>query len=134
MIEQAIYSILTNDATVSGLVSSRVYPNKVPQGVSLPAVTYQQISGRREHTMAESIGMVESRFQINCWDDSYSGTRTLSNAVRNVLDSITSGTYSSTFIYTAFLDNEGDMPEVAEGADQLTVYGKRLDFIIWFKE
>ncbi|MBN1807185.1 MAG: DUF3168 domain-containing protein [Sedimentisphaerales bacterium] len=133
MIEKALHYILVNNSAVTALVGSGIYPNKIPQGAAVPAITYQQISGVRFHDMLEAAGMVKARYQFNCWAAGYAKTREIAEAVRLALDNY-SGTASQTVIDVIHLDNEGDMPEMTAGADELGRYGKYLDFIVWFKE
>ena len=132
-IETALYSILSGDSGVSAIVGTRIYPKVIPQLASLPAVSYQEITGMREHTMDGPVGMVRSRWQINCVADSYSALRALADAVRKALDGYCD-TASSTKIDACFLDNENDgldsLPDV-KGSKR---YTKILDFIIWFQE
>lgn len=132
-IETALYAIIIGDATVYSLIETRVYPNIIPQGADMPAVTYQQISGVRDHAFSGPNGLVSARFQINCWSDSYSEARQLSEAVRKLLDGY-SGTVNTREIQSIMLENEGDMPQISAGKDVLRRFGKRLDFIVWFKE
>lgn len=132
-IETALFSILIGDATINSLIATRVYPNIVPQNAPMPAITYQQISGPRDHVMAGPTGLVGARYQINCWASSYAGAKELAEAVRKELDGY-SGTVNTRVIEVIILEDEGDMPEVTPGADALKRFGKRLDFIVWFKE
>ena len=133
VIEKALFAHLIADSTVVGLVEKRIYPNMVPQSAAMPAITYQQISGVRDHVMAGAVGLVKSRYQINCWAASYSGAKDVSEAVRKQLDGY-SGTIDSCEISCIMLDNENDIPQVSPGSEKLTRYGKYLDFIIWYKE
>lgn len=132
-IETAIYSILVQDATINGLVSTRIYPNLIPQGKAMPAITYQQISGVRDAVMDGPTGLVAARFQINCWAKKYNDAKELTEAVRKELDGY-SGTVNSRKIEVIMLEDEGDMPQILPGTDVLKRHGKRLDFIVWFKE
>lgn len=132
-IESAIYEILKADSPVVTLVSSRIYPIYLAQNCTMPAITYQQVSGDREYTVEGAIGMVQGRFQVNCWDDDYAGARALSEAVRIALEDW-SGTKNSRKIHTIFLDDEGDIPQITPGNEVLRRQGKRLDFIVWFNE
>jgi len=132
-IETALYSILSSDSGVSAIISTRIYPRIVPQLASLPALSYQQISGPREHTMSGPAGMVKSRWQINCVVESYSALRALADAVRKALDCY-SGTASSTKIDVGFLDNENDGFDSIHDVKSSKRYTKILDFIIWFQE
>jgi len=132
-IEAAVYDLLINDAAVEVLVGRSVYPAIIPQGESLPAITYQQISGVREYTADGAFGMTSARFQINCWAESYSEVRNLADAVRIRLDGL-SGTAQNIKIYSILIDDETDMSETIPGVEVLERWGKRLDFIIWYEE
>jgi hypothetical protein len=132
-IEGAIYDVLHDDATVLGIVVAKIYPNNIPQGITVPAISYHEISGMRDHVLGSATGLVMSRYQINCWDDDYAGVRTLANAVRNALDDY-AGTKDSTYIQRALIDGENDISEFPADTQLLFRYGKALDFIIWFNE
>lgn len=132
-IETALFTILTGDATVTGLVGKSVYPNLVPQGAQMPAITYQQITSLREHVMTDTLGIVASWYQINCWAESYSEARELSEAVRIALADY-SGTVSSRDIKAILLENEGDMPMTTGDVEGRRRYGKNLDFVVWHDE
>ena len=132
-IETALWAILIGDATVAGLVGTRVYPNLVPQGADMPAVTYEQITGPREHVMTQTLGIAKSIFQINCWSSSYSETKALAEAVRNELSDFT-GTVNTREIKQATIENEGDMPRVSTDIESMRRYGKHLDLEICYAE
>ena len=132
-IETAIYSILTADENILSLVSTKIYPKIMPQSASLPAITYNQISGPRGHTMGGPDGTVKARYQIDCWASTYSGAKALAEAVRKELDGYT-GTVNSREIESIMLDNEGDIPSGEENINNIRLFGKMLDFIIFYKE
>lgn len=133
MIEPAIYNLLKDNTAVAAIVSTRIYPDYVPQNALIPAITYQQLSGTRDHTLTDSVDMVPSSWQLNCWEENMPDARSLANAVRVALDNY-SGTKSSTVIQCIHLDDEGDILERKPGSDVITRFGKRLDFRIWFNE
>ena len=110
-IEKAIYSILSSTPAVTGIVASNIFPVFVPQpgNDNLPAITYQQISGIRDHVMTGPTGLVEARFQINCWSKTYKETEDLANAVRTTLDGY-SDTIMGTWIQAVMILNKGDGP------------------------
>ena len=132
-IEGALVAILEGDATVNSLVGTKIFPNKVPQGTAMPAITYQQISGPRDHVMAGPTGLVDARYQFNCWSDKYAQAKEVFEAVRIILDGY-SGTVNSRQIDGIRLENEGDVPQVAPGKDQLMRYGKRFDAVVPYQE
>jgi hypothetical protein len=132
-IGSAIYSILSGDSTVTGLVADRIDPNFVPQGKSMPAITYTQITGQRDTTMDGVSGLVDSRYQINAWGSTYASVEAVAEAIRGAMVDY-SGTAGGKTISWIKLDNEGDIPVYENGVDQLIRYGRRHDYIIWFME
>jgi len=132
-IGSSIFKILTDDGDVSALVAARVYPTFVPQGVAMPAITYQRIVAVRAHTIGSTDNMVPATYQINCWAETYGGARALSEVVRVALNNYT-GTVNSVVIQAVQLNDEDDIPESIAGDDVLNRYGKRLDFKVWFNE
>jgi hypothetical protein len=128
--EAVLQRILIDAPVVSNLIGTRIYPNIVPQKAPMPAVTYQQISGPRLHDMQGAVGMAKARYQINCWAESYAKSKELDEAVRLTLD----GYSSAGTIKVIHLVDEGDLPKTIAGLDQLTRYGKRIDFLVWFTE
>lgn len=132
-IEQALYQILTDDAGVAAIISSRVFPVFIPQGATLPAVTYTQIKGNRIHTIPEPDDMVRSSFKISCWATTYSAAESLSSAVADALDNYT-GTVGNVVIQAAHFDTDLDVVAQRAGADQLLRHGKDMNFNIWFNE
>jgi hypothetical protein len=132
-IEQAIYSILENDVTTLALVSTRIYPNHIPQAAAAPMIAYFQITGDRDHVLGSATGYVTARFQLNLWDDDYAGSRTLANAVRNALDDY-AGMVGSVVIHRILIENERDISNFPSDTQLLFRYGKVLDFTVWFNE
>jgi len=74
-----LYSRLTTDSGVSGIVSTRVYPVQLPQTPTLPAISYGRISNTEQ---AGTTALRETRYQIDCWAASYSGAQSLAMAVK----------------------------------------------------
>ena len=132
-VEVAIYNIFKDDASVGAIAGDRIYPALLPQSSTLPAVTYQQLAGPRDHTHDGSSGLVESLWQVNCVAETYKLADELATAVRNALDDY-SGTKSSVRIQAAYVTDEGDIPEIVPENPAMTRYIKRLDFEIFFNE
>jgi len=132
-IESALCALLKGSVNITGIVGTRIYPIYIPRGKSVPALTYQQISGVRSHTNSGADNMVPAVFQINCWTKTYAECRELANTVRNAVDDY-SGTISSVVIQGIHLQDEDDIPELSGDNEKLRRQGKRLDFKIWFNE
>ncbi len=79
---QAIYSELANDATVSGLVSTRIYPYTPVDPKARPYVTYHLVSMvQRPHAMGSTPALVTDRYQVDVWADTYESMIALDDAV-----------------------------------------------------
>jgi hypothetical protein len=138
-IEQVLYKLLTDDSTVSGLVGTRIYPQFVPQGASMPAITYQQISGIRDFTHSGPVDLASLRFQVNCWSLNYTQARALADAVRTALNGVsgkkvTGQNSDKHHIYVIILAGEVDLTDLLDDVKGSRRFGKALDFIIWCKE
>lgn len=128
-IEVGLRNRLVNDTDVNNLVSTRVYPLRLPQGYTLPAISYQRISAERIHEMSIGpIGWAWSRFQVDCWANSYGDVRSLAEAVRQSLDGF-KGDLDSTHVGGIYIEGERDLFE--ENAE---IYRVTMDFLIPYKE
>ena len=93
-IEATIYSTLTTDATVAGLVGSgsptvyRVYPNLAPDGVAVPYVTYELVAYTSYDYVSGAPTAHRKVFQINCISDDFDEAKTLVEAARSALEGV----------------------------------------------
>jgi len=127
MIESAIRSILINDDTVKA-ITTRCYPVTIPQSPTYPLILYTKISGDRDHTLRGASGHAHPRFQIEAWSESYTGAKTLADAIRNALDDYT-GTAAGTVIGSCLIDSERDIYE-----SEIEVYRVAQDYFVWHEE
>lgn len=127
-LEQALYVILTDDATVSGLIGTRVYPLLIPQDAALPAIAYQRISRLQIQTQSGPSCLSRARMQLTCVATTYSGVKALADAVRVVLDGY-KGTAASVSVGASFLETDADAY-----ADESELFSVRMDFRMWHEE
>jgi hypothetical protein len=127
MIESAIHYILVNDDTVKA-ITTRCYPVIIPQNPTYPLILYTKISGDRDHVLQGASGHAHPRFQIEAWAETYTGAKTLADAIRNALDDY-SGTAAGTKIWSCLIDSERDIYE-----PEIHVYRTLQDYFIWHEE
>lgn len=127
-IEEALYTRLTGHAGTAALVSTRVYPNVLPQRATLPAITYRRVSGTREHAMGADPENVNSRVQVDCWASSYSGVKAL---YAQVFDALTRyrATVGAEQIDDIFAGVPLDLYEPEKELHRVST-----DFLIWHRE
>ena len=126
--ETAVRAILAADGTVSGLVSSRIYPMKLPQGPTMPAITYSRVSGPRVETITGPSGLAHPRVQVDSWASTYAGVKALATAVRKALDGYR-GTIASVRVGGIIMDGELDLYE--PGVEE---YRVTQDYVVWHDE
>lgn len=121
MSETGIYSALTNDSDVSGLVSTRVYPVIAPQNVTAPYVVYQRITGAHLNDLDGSLGISDVRFQVDAYATTYAQAKTLAGYIKTALG-------ASALKSRLLTDQDFDYDLTAE------VYRVSMDFKIWVTE
>ena len=105
------------------LVSSRVYPDVMPQSATLPAIVYQQIGGQSITFLASaSPSKKAALIQIRTW----ATTRLAANALaRSIEDSLVTSTVLRGDPVGALL---------ADYDDELQQFGTIQDFRFWFDD
>jgi len=84
--ETAIYDILINTVSVTDVVSTRIYPSRIPQGETLPAVTFQRIGNAPEDDKDGPSTLDVITLDIDMFGKSLADLKTLSGAIRGALD------------------------------------------------
>lgn len=86
-IYRALRAFLLADATIAAAVDTRIYPQKLPQGVTYPAITILRVSGIRANVLKGKASLARPRYQIDCWmwekssTTAYTDAQTLGGAV-----------------------------------------------------
>ena len=62
---KAIRTRLLSVSAVTDLVSTRIYPLTLPQGVTMPAVRYQRVSGNSDPHVRGTTGAATARLQFD---------------------------------------------------------------------
>jgi hypothetical protein len=133
-IDDHLYSRLANYAGLAALVGTRIDPGILNQGDALPAVTFRKISGPRIHQMGSDPGLVEARYEVNCWgdaEDNADGFGDIAAVGAQVVLALSrySGTISSVVVDQVFLDDEEDLYEPST-----KTWRRILDFIVHYRE
>jgi hypothetical protein len=112
VIETTLVAMLEAQAAVTALVDSgeaaRIYPEKLPQNGTLPAITYQIVSGPRDYTQDGPDRVVTFRIQL----DIYGATAAAAIALRDAIESSISGKHNVRFgspsvkVQGVFINNE----------------------------
>lgn len=127
VIEQALRSILVADAGVLA-ITTRVYPNYIPQAPTWPLIVYQKVSGLRDQALSGPTGKAHPRFQIESWAKTYDEGKSLANAIRVALDGNTF-TEGAVTIGSSLIQSEWDAYEPDVECHRIV-----MDFNFWHTE
>lgn len=129
VLEEGLYSYLSTFAGLTALVSTRVYPDKIPQGATLPCLTYQRISTPREHahdTSGIGTDLAHPRFQFNAWATTKSSAKAINEQVRAAMNGKRGTIATGVSINSALSADERYRYE-----PETTLHTYESDFIIW---
>ena len=114
-IQAELTTRLEADSALSSLISSRIYPAKIPVDATYPLVRYQTDGIERSYAMSGVIAAKEADIIYDCIADRYSTARSVSAAVISSLEGYT-GTLGSLLMHAIFVDDERD-GRMLESAD-----------------
>jgi len=124
----ALRTYVLDDATVTTLAGARMYPRRLPQGPTLPAIAYQRIDTRRQHDMAGPDGLPRARMQLSMWAASVAAAEELAAAVRGRLDGYR-GAWGSVTVGACLCVGERDLDDPETGRNAVV-----QDYMIQWKE
>ena len=78
--ESVLLRMLQEDAGLSALVGSKVFPLFIPSGNYLPCVTFQRLGGRPANTLSGASGLEEIDLQIDVWARDYDEAKAIAKA------------------------------------------------------
>lgn len=104
MIEHFIYQLLTNDAGVSALVGTKVYPTLLPQNPVFPCVGYA-VEPTAENITFDGQGTNQAaNIEIDCWAALHADALALGEAVNAAIKNY-SGTLAGVQVDAIYIDS-----------------------------
>nr|DAK95137.1 MAG TPA: tail component [Caudoviricetes sp.] len=120
--ETVLLRMLQEDAGLSALVGSKVFPLFIPSGNFLPCVTFQRIGGRPANTLSGASGLEEIDLQIDVWARDYDEAKAIAKAVRAAMP-------PSGDVFGAHLIEDQDLYE-----NGTTYFRVSMEYKVWFLE
>jgi len=134
-IEAALVALLKADSGIAALVGDRIWPLYIQQGETRACLTFQEIDGPEEVSTDGPIGLIDGRFQINCWAPTHAACVALRDDLARVIHSYKFGvTIAGMTIQGMRILDRGDVPALDDQAETLTRYGKLLDVQISYND
>ena len=135
-IRSGLRAFLLADAAVAAVVSTRIFPTRMPQGEKGTSIVYLRISGLGDHTLAGASRISRPRFQIDCWAQSPGAAADLANLVKERLDGYrgempygTASPQLSIECLGVFFENERDG---FDADNEMFVVSR--DYFVWHRE
>ena len=105
IVGKAIYNLLSNDAAVSAIVGTKIYPELAAADVKAPYIVYSVVSNSPSQRKEDGDGIDLANVEIYSFEDSYTDAVDLGVAVRDALDRV-GGTYSGVKVQSISYTNE----------------------------
>lgn len=133
-ISATIRSILAADATVSGLVSTRIRSDFISQGETMPAIAYWVVTTTPSEHLTGIADIARARIRIECYATTRSGSHTLGDAVRLALELSNRGDNSGQFINSISLTSgESDLIDRPERGTDQRRFITQMDFDVHYR-
>lgn len=123
---------LGSQSALTALVSTRIYPEPLPQKGTLPAITYGQVSAVRVRDLSGPAYKSRTRVSFSCWATTHLAAHQLARVLRQTLDDFYGTSWADVLVGSIRLDNEFDLFE--EEAGVVGIYRVVQDYIIAHSE
>ena len=129
VIEEALPTYLLTQPGLTALISNRIYPMKLPQKPTLPAIVRQKIDSTKLHGFSADYGAA-TRIQLTAWALTESEASAIKEQIRIATQNYMNQTMGGGVSVKNIEFDEG--PDMYE--DETGRYGKIVDLIIWHTE
>ena len=132
-IQTAVRAILAADAGVSALVGTRIYPDRLPQNVTYPAITYEMYSEDSFEAMDGLLGIAEATIEVTCWASTRLVASSVQDAVRLALANY-QGTSSGVVVRRIHTGVGGTGRDEPDDSSDLPTYFHERDYHAFYCE
>ncbi len=131
MPETRLKAQLVGSTALTDLIGTRVFPVFLPQGVTLPAVTYQRVGTTPLNGSTGGGDVSFARFQLNAFATTYAGAKAVAKQTRIALRAWSDSTGTPAISMTSY-HGEFDLPEPPEPAQDNYIHGVMQDWFVQF--
>ena len=127
-LETALRAYVLADAATAAIVGQRMYPRRLPQGPTLPALDYQRVDTRRLHDFDGPDGLPRARVQVRAWGASVQSATDTAALVRARLDGF-KGAWGAVTVGACLCVAERDLDDPETGRSAVV-----QDYMIQWRE
>lgn len=135
-LNDALYSYLSGYSGLTALVSNRIYPDKLPDKCTLPAVTYQLVSEEETETFRQpTVDLLAAVYSITVWASTRAAANSVGKQLRKAFKNysgVMGGAGGVSVSAVRKVSRFTDVDMTREGA--VVAYKDVQDFEIWYSE
>ena len=130
-LKAGIFTSMAAESTITDLVGQRIYPDRAPQGDTLPYITFDSPTEAGVHHQTGVTRLAETDIQFKIWAATSESRSAVKQAVRAFFDGKTRQTFGSSFCQSVRNTNNQDSIEEPEDGSQNYIFGVFMDFKFW---
>ncbi len=121
-IETRVYDALTTSTALAALVSTRIYPIRMMQGVGFPTVVYRRASGDRHYDMSGYSTLENAIIELAVYATAVTARRLASDAA---ISAISSATAFTGLAIAAAEDSYNDATELYVRTNEISIWNNQ---------
>lgn len=129
ILEEAFKGHLFANAAAQALICDRLYPQVIPEDATLPAASYQRITGPREEAHDGPTSWAEALVQFTCQAETYGQAKACANALRKAFVGFNGLLNGAVPVNGVWCENELD--GVNDEVDRYTI---RVDLFFYYQD
>ena len=133
IVGQAVYSILSTNASIQTLTNGNIATEFTDQVQSYPQLVYKLADEPTEQDYAGPLSLQETKLSVYCLGLSDTVIETLSVEVFNLLSLTPAGVYSGVNIDAIFYEGSTDTIEKRPQNQNQTLYSREMQFRVWYQ-
>lgn len=128
LFENGLFSFLTSDTAVGGMIGTRMYGSVAPPHAALPRIVYTKVADGNTQTMCATDSVKGDRYQLDCYAKDYKTSKLLAKLVKNSMVDFR-GFMGDTYVKTVILETDHDLTDPDPGLNRVS-----QTYLIWFVE
>lgn len=131
--EAVLRSAAIADATLAGMIGSRIFPVIAPASATLPFITWRRAGIQRSQTLGLPMGVPRLSVEYSIYAATYEAARDVADRMRAVLDGY-GGSMDNVTVKQVSLEQESDDFVALAGSDMPPAFQITMVFDVWWQE
>lgn len=133
MIYKAVYNLLSNDAAITAIVGTNIFPRVADMSATYPMVIYKRSDADHVESTTGSSGLATGLMAIECYSKDFNESRDLCEKVRLLLQGY-NGTAAGVVVQHSSLVSDDDDDIQPDDGSEDSVFVGSLGFRMMYEE